>query len=236
MESMKMSESARIREIEAAKRSHTSQIISLLRHRIVTFQAGYRAGDRLTLQQIAKELGVSTMPVLMAINILASQGLVDVRPRSGTFVAKPSPDRAQDLCALIGQLEAANFRLVHGRCPEPFANKLRELVDTAERYAQQDEVEAYLEVDSLFHRTVGSLAQNSELTKVYEMANDRIYLLSAYKARVRADRLVTLQQHRALIGIFAQEDEEKSVQAVVEHWNSVYTRYMQVEKGGAPAK
>jgi DNA-binding transcriptional regulator YhcF (GntR family) len=45
-------------------------------------------GERLQVEEIATKLGVSLTPVRHAIQQLATEGLIEIRPRSGTFVAK----------------------------------------------------------------------------------------------------------------------------------------------------
>ena len=45
-----------------------------------------RPGERLDVSELAEKLGVSLTPVRNAVHLLASEGLVEIRPRSGTFV------------------------------------------------------------------------------------------------------------------------------------------------------
>src|SRR5712691_10064851 len=46
-----------------------------------------KPGERLNVDELAEKLGVSLTPVRSAIQQLATEGLVEIRPRSGTFVA-----------------------------------------------------------------------------------------------------------------------------------------------------
>jgi DNA-binding GntR family transcriptional regulator len=46
-----------------------------------------RPGERLNVEDLAGKLGVSLTPVRHAIQLLEAEGLIVVRPRSGTFVA-----------------------------------------------------------------------------------------------------------------------------------------------------
>src|SRR5207237_6695976 len=49
-----------------------------------------KPGERLNVDELAAKLGVSLTPVRSAIQQLATEGLVDILPRSGTFVASLS--------------------------------------------------------------------------------------------------------------------------------------------------
>src|SRR5205814_2487150 len=49
-----------------------------------------KPGERLNVDELAAKLGVSLTPVRSAIQQLATEGLVEILPRSGTFVASLS--------------------------------------------------------------------------------------------------------------------------------------------------
>src|SRR5882724_5397340 len=50
----------------------------------------FQPGERLHVDALSIKLGVSLTPVRNAIQQLASEGLLEIRPRSGTFVASLS--------------------------------------------------------------------------------------------------------------------------------------------------
>src|SRR5438874_8365868 len=49
-----------------------------------------KPGERMNVDELAAKLGVSLTPVRSAIQQLATEGLVEILPRSGTFVASLS--------------------------------------------------------------------------------------------------------------------------------------------------
>lgn len=58
----------------------------------------YQPGDPLpSIQALAKRYGSSTMPVRDAIGLLLHEGLIIVRPRSGTYVAPTETETAEQL-------------------------------------------------------------------------------------------------------------------------------------------
>ena len=54
----------------------------------------FKAGDRVVETQLAKELNVSQAPVREAILELASMGILEERPYSGSFVPSASHENA----------------------------------------------------------------------------------------------------------------------------------------------
>jgi DNA-binding GntR family transcriptional regulator len=67
------------------RRRATDDVYDVLRQSILSNR--FKPGQRLPVDDIARQLGVSLTPVRHAIQQLATEGLIEIRPRSGTFVA-----------------------------------------------------------------------------------------------------------------------------------------------------
>lgn len=73
-----------------------------LRDRIVTairdaiIQGKFKPGEKVPEQELAEQLGVSRTPLREAIRILEQQGLLETRPKNGTFIAKVDRREARD--------------------------------------------------------------------------------------------------------------------------------------------
>src|SRR5450432_2932332 len=86
----------------------------VLRQRILAQTPGFLPGQRLFPVTLADELGVSATPVLQALDRLAANGLVDVIPRRGTYVAQLSMHDLDDLQSVRAGLELLAFRFRSG--------------------------------------------------------------------------------------------------------------------------
>src|SRR6476469_8529914 len=80
-----------------------SRVAAQIREGIVT--GDYAAGTGLSEVTLSSELGVSRTPVREALKQLATEGLVDIVPRVGTFVAAPSRRDVIELYGLKGIFE-----------------------------------------------------------------------------------------------------------------------------------
>ena len=77
-------------------KSELSELIDMLRSRILraVHATALASGDRLTsARELAQELGVDHRLVLAAYRVLADEGLVELRPRGGIYVASRPADR-----------------------------------------------------------------------------------------------------------------------------------------------
>ena len=79
-----------------------AQAASELRDRILTGRL--RAGDRLDLDELTTEFGISRTPIREALLELSYEGLVAIAPRSGISVIGISPDDVVDSFAILATL------------------------------------------------------------------------------------------------------------------------------------
>lgn len=62
------------------------QIVNAIRDAII--QGKFKPGEKIPEQELAEQLGVSRTPIREAIRILEQQGLVQPRPKNGTYIAR----------------------------------------------------------------------------------------------------------------------------------------------------
>ncbi|MFP3416461.1 GntR family transcriptional regulator, partial [Bacillus sp. SIMBA_074] len=65
-----------------------------------------KPGSRIDYDELMAELGVSRTPVRDALNRLQIDNLIEVRPRSGTFVSTPNKKAIEDLYNVRKPLES----------------------------------------------------------------------------------------------------------------------------------
>ncbi|MCO5070255.1 MAG: GntR family transcriptional regulator [Rhizobiaceae bacterium] len=71
----------------------------------------FAVGERIIPNDVAKELGVSRMPVREALRQLDSEGLVDLRPNRGALVTQLSSNELFEIYAIRMALEGTAARL-----------------------------------------------------------------------------------------------------------------------------
>jgi DNA-binding GntR family transcriptional regulator len=81
-----------------------------MRRRIIAGQV--EPGVNLSELALAEEFGVSRTPVREALKQLQTEGLIEIRPRVGTFVTTPSRREITELFEMKELLEGAAARLL----------------------------------------------------------------------------------------------------------------------------
>jgi DNA-binding transcriptional regulator YhcF (GntR family) len=159
----------------------------------------FRGSERLpSVRALAAEFGVNERVVLGALRVLADEGFVDLRPRSGAYVASPHPAGTETLPHLgawiVGLLVQARAR---GIPPREFADYVHRCLDTRRVRAaciecNEDQLHLLCSELSVDH---GYIAESAHLDEV-NAANPPI-------AVRRADVLITTTFHAARVRVLA---------------------------------
>ena len=128
----------------------------------------FKAGERIPVDDLARELGVSSMPVREALVALASEGLLHVLPRRGFRVAVINERDVADVYRVHGFIAGLLIEDATNRITVATVQSLRSIeLETEELGRLNLTLEEYsAKVESLnflFHRTINHAAEASRL-------------------------------------------------------------------------
>lgn len=143
--------------------------------------------------------GVSRTPLREAIRILASEGLVVLRPSRSPIVASPTLKEITDDLIVMNTLESLGARLA---CMNVTPEEIAEIDALHEKMLQisdsADSVD-YFEVDMRFHRLITAASHNASLIDTHAAYMARLWRPRFLAASLRRDRARVLQQHDAIV-------------------------------------
>jgi len=120
-----------------------------LRRMIITGELKF--GTQIVENDLAARFGLSKTPVREALLLLKKEGLVDIRPRVGTFVFAPSEADIHNLMDVRSILEPGAMRFAMDRNPARLLKDLGHNVEQSERVVARADTPAYLKLDRQFH-------------------------------------------------------------------------------------
>ena len=144
-----------ISDIKLINTTVRAQAASELRDRILTGRL--RPGDRLDLDELTAEFGISRTPIREALLELSYEGLVAITPRSGMAVVGITPEDAVDNFAVLAALAGKAAEMATARIGADQLAELRELADAVHR--DGDVVVA----NRHFHRAINLAARSPRL-------------------------------------------------------------------------
>jgi len=187
------------------------------------------AGSRLSDDALAREIGISRSPVREAISQLASEGLVEQRPRCGTFVKVPARREMEELYEVRMALESFAAAKAAILATENQIAELAKLHDDVlatmdecrrrpREIADRELTDRFLASDMRFHMHILSAAGNKRL---FGMVEDCGILIRVF-AHVPIEhdlRLMTdsAQQHASILEAIRRRDSLAARDLVVSH-------------------
>lgn len=134
-------------------------------------------GSAISRRQIAKQLGMSIVPVGEALQRLESDGLVETRPRSGTVVRRPTRKDIRGHYVVREALESQAARLFAEKATQAEREKLKAdaaELDRAYANAKQDVQKTCL-MHSRFHHRIAECAGCPALLQAIEKSHVLVF-------------------------------------------------------------
>jgi DNA-binding GntR family transcriptional regulator len=161
-------------------------------------------GVRLVLEQIARELDMSVVPVREAIRRLEAEGYVNYQRNVGAQVTSIDPDQylnsMQTLALLEGFATASGAR----RISTAELDQARKINQELRRKAEQGDARAYTELNREFHRTLCGASGNAHLLGLLEREWSRLDLIRRSSFALVPDRYAeSFAEHEALLQLVA---------------------------------
>lgn len=164
-----------MQEIVRTRRTSTEGVPPLLdrlRHRVTS--GAVIPGELLAETALAEEFDVSRTPIREALKQLEREGLVDIQPRVGTFVRKPTTREIVELFQLKESLEGLAASLLAQRGDVPELRILLHNVEREREVVRAGDRTAYATLVHEFHHTLVTGADNQKLAEHYEVLMNQL--------------------------------------------------------------
>lgn len=205
----------------AAHESARHDVIRVLRRAILS--GAFAPGERLSLNRLANQLGVSVMPVREALVSLANEGLVETEANRRGFRATPlerqDVDDVYELHAYIsGLLAHRAARVITDKDVDALKDIHREFCEVAETLDTTVTHQALEDLNDQFHRRLNAIAQGTRLKWFLRLTSR----LTGY-VNVEGWCGATLNDHPKIIAALETRDAERAARLVEDHFRQGVT-------------
>lgn len=181
------------------------------------FAHNLEPGSWLDEQSLAVQFGISRTPMREAIKVLASEGLVTMKPRRGAYVTEVERRDLEQIFAVLALLEGSAAKEVALKATEEQLNQLDNMHLKLERSAADRDVEQFFEINVQFHELLMEIADNRWMNGVI---NDlrKVLKLQRRDSLGRSGRLQNaLSEHRKILKALLKRDGVAAEEAMREH-------------------
>jgi len=187
------------------------QVYETIRSRILDRHPG--PGAKLSLHELATELGVSRSPVHHALTRLVSEGLLTVKARRGYFVTPVTDEALADGYEVRLALELHAAERTVGTLDDIQLARFRELLAATVEAISHEEWDA---ANAAFHEYQVDLAGNELLSRFYRDLSVNLMMQVVRGGRLEGGEHLT-DEHTAIVAAFASGDVAVAKAAIETH-------------------
>lgn len=176
-----------------------------------------RPGSQIDEKALIEALGVSRTPFREAIAILASDGLVDVRPYRGFSVRRFSRKEINDLYQLRRTLECFAIRLAVENISNADIARLEQVLDNGVAALERDDLAEYGIHDVEFHGMIARLSDSSPLISVLERLSLQIQMCRTVANREPGFAEAAAEERDAILKALRARDADRAAALLDAH-------------------
>ncbi|SDM55237.1 GntR family transcriptional regulator [Halarsenatibacter silvermanii] len=204
----------------------TEKVYQILKKDIVNMNI--QPGTKIQLDKIAEELEVSKTPVREAVNMLSMDGLVEVKPQSGTYVIELNQKDIKHIYQVRKALEKLAIELSFSKINDENIKALESINNKCLKLYEEEKYEEFVSEDERFHNTIFEITQNKYLITSYNAIRDKLFYLKMAGLVIPKSILESIKAHQKIIKTFKEKDLEKAKHEMKSHVEKVKKHSLKV--------
>jgi DNA-binding GntR family transcriptional regulator len=189
------------------------QVASILRSAILTDEI--KKGHSLTLDSVSEMVGMSRTPVREAFQILASEGLLELRQNRCAIVKGISIDAIKDHYEMRILLETEAVRRACERMDEQVLGALKEVCAQGEEARKAGDTHAFNMANQAFHLVFWEAAQSEKLKSFLSLLWNGLSMNHRARAQDYAD--ASQHEHQEMVDAIIAKNYEGACELMRKH-------------------
>lgn len=191
--------------------SAKEKVAAELRKAILSRQM--KEGEVLSLDSIASQLNVSAMPVREAFQILARDGLIQLRKNKGAVVLGITETYIREHYQLRAILESAAAGLAAD--PKTDISEIEDVYQESLEALEDDELKKYTDLNRAFHNEIWSAAGNGKMKNMISELWNGLSMGSMVSEEDYAK--VSIKEHGQILKAIQAHDKERAEKEMYAH-------------------
>ncbi|MCX7308923.1 MAG: GntR family transcriptional regulator [Afipia sp.] len=178
----------------------------------------YNPGEKISVEELSRELGVSRTPLWSAIDRLEAEGIVEIAPRLGVYLIDYDPERVLDIYLAREALEGMAARLAAEKITDRQIAMLRTNINQQHSCLEQNEIDGYYSAAVNFHEQLVHAAQSLTLERLFASIFAQIKAMRAQRKSSFPMHLPkSCDDHEKLLTAIEQKDPDLAEQVARAH-------------------
>ena len=203
------------RDTNGTRATAAATIHAELREEIVSLRR--RPGDAIAEKEIAGAYGVSRTPVREAVLRLADEGLIEIFPQSGTFVARIPLSALPEAIVVRKALEETTARLAAERAPPERLAAIDATLKRQREVAAQGDRQAFHAADEAFHAAVAEAAGHPRIWTLVQQVKVQVDRFRQLTLPQKGRMALVIREHAAILTAIRRGDPEAAAKRIGAH-------------------
>ena len=191
------------------------QVAERLRTRIYAHELP--PGGWIDEQALALEYGISRTPLREALKVLASEGLVMLKPRRGCYVTELSEVDLDEIFPVMALLEGRCAAEATSKASEAELHSLVAIHERLESFAKKGDIDRFFEANHEFHAALQVFAGNRWLSQLIDDTRKMLKLTRRDSLRLEGRLKQSLAEHRAILKAIRRRDANEAARQMHDH-------------------
>ena len=187
------------------------QVASVLREAILKREL--KEGEELTLEGMAEQLGVSSMPVREAFQILATYGLIKLRPNKGAIVLGVNEKTIRDHYETRALLESEAAARASQKGKD--ISDIVYAYDTTKKALDENDFGEYSRGNEAFHMSIWTAADNEKMKTILSSLWNGLSM--GHKVTEEDYAKISMYEHRKILDAIQANEVEKARKRMYDH-------------------
>ena len=174
-------------------------------------------GTPILEREITERYGISRTPVREAVLRLAEERLVDVLPKSGTFVSRIPLSQLREGIVARRALEEVIVRAATARATPSQILSLRAIIQKQQELADKGDEPAFHRADEEFHASIATVAHYPGIWEVIQQMRVQIERYRRLTLLQAGRMQLIVREHAAVIDAMENCDADKAVACMNVH-------------------
>lgn len=181
-----------------------------------------RPGDRINKKDLQDELSIGATPLREAFLRLSREGLLLVRPQSGTYVSKISVDEVYQARFVRENIEKLVVAEIISHITESDLDELRYLIQLQELQLHSKDYDRFFNLDESFHQTFYKIDHKEFVWNWLQVVNLQFNRFRYLRLEVAdLDWQQIFDDHRAIVAAIADKVPTRAETYVSRHLHMV---------------
>lgn len=183
----------------------------------------YNPGDKISVEELSRELGVSRTPLWGAINRLEAEGIVEIVPRLGVYLIDYDPQRILDIYLSREALEGMAARLAAEKITKREIEALRDNIDQQRKHLKDRKFDAYHESVVDFHSAIVQIAGSKSLQTLIDSIFAQIRAMRVQRSSAPMHLPQSCDAHGEILEALERKKPDAAEKVMREHIRDLMT-------------